>query len=204
MTRVSPVSPTNSDIILYMYQRSKIKPWKILNSKIIHSTPWIKIIEDTCSTNDKEFKYTYTRRVDEGPLIIAEEEDNSLWLVKQYRHPIKKTVWQFPIEGKQKYETWDDAAIRGLEEELQLRAEQWENLGEFYPDPGGLDQKYQIYLAKSLSKITSNNINHLENEIEKLEIKNFTRTQIEEMISNREICDNWTLSALFLYDRSKK
>ena len=187
-----------------MTDDKNLQPWKILNSKIVHSTPWIKIVEDTCDVNGTKLQYTYTRRVDEGPMIIAEENDGSLWLVKQYRHPIKKIVWQFPVEGKLKDESWDDAAKRGLQEELSLQATEWNNLGQFYPDPGGLDQKYQVYLAKNLSKSNINDIEHLENEIEELKVQKFSRTQIEEMITNGDICDNWTLSALFLYDRFKK
>jgi len=184
-----------------MTHKTKIEPWKVQNSKVALSTSWIQVVEDECLVDTQKLKYTYTRRVDEGPVIIAEENDGSLWLVQQYRHPIKKIIWQFPVEGKLKEESWDDAAKRGLAEELQLQAMEWKNLGEFYPDPGGLEQKYQIYIAMGLSKSVISKSQHLEDEIEELIVEKFTRVQIEEMISSGEICDNWTLSALFLYDR---
>ena len=187
-----------------MTTNKDLKPWQIVSSKIIHATPWIEIVEDLCDVSGTKLEYTYTRRIDEGPLIIAEENDGSLWLVKQYRHPIKKIIWQFPVEGKPQEESWDDAAKRGLQEELNLQASEWVNLGEFYPDPGGLDQKYQVYLATNLSRASISGVQHLEGEIEELKAQKFSRAQIDELISNGEICDNWTLSALFLYDRFKK
>mgnify|MGYP003784726697 FL=1 len=71
---------------------SQLKPWNIKNTRIIHKTPWIEVIEDTCLANDTELKYTYTRKIDEGPVIVAKEHDGSIWLVQQYRHPIKRII----------------------------------------------------------------------------------------------------------------
>jgi len=34
-----------------------------------------------------------------------------------------------------------------LREELKLDAKKWENLEEFFTDPGGLEQKYQLFVA---------------------------------------------------------
>ncbi len=181
---------------------SKLKPWIIKKSKVIHKTPWIEIIEDTCLADETELTYTYTKRVDEGPVIIAEENDGSIWLVQQYRHPIKKVLWQLPAEGKLPNESWKEAAKRGLGEELQLEAQQLLNLGEYFTDPGGLEQKYQLFVATDL--ITKNLEPHHQNdEIEELCIKNFSREEIDQMISSGKICDNWTLAGLYLFDRYK-
>ncbi len=184
--------------------KTQLQPWEVLNSKVIHKTPWIEIVEDECLVENKKLTYTYTRRVDEGPLIIAEEKDETVWLVRQYRHPIKKIIWQFPVEGKFPNESWEDAAQRGLKEELQLVATEWKNLGQFYVDPGGLDQKYQVYFANGLLKSKGDHSKHNENEIENLEIQNFSRKEIDQLINTGELCDNWTLAGLFLYDRYKQ
>lgn len=187
-----------------MTKPTNLKPWKILDSKIVHSTPWIEIKQDKCQTSGQVFNYTYTRRVDEGPLIIAQDHDQKLWLVRQYRHPIKKIIWQFPAEGKHPKETWEQAAKRGLQEELKLKAGNWQNLGQFYVDPGGLEQKYQAFLATNLSPASSNlhqDSQGKELEIENLEIAKFSLDEINQMITQGAICDNWTLAALYLYQR---
>jgi len=181
---------------------TKLKPWITKKSKIVHKTPWIEVIEDTCLAGDTELEYTYTKRVDEGPVIIAEENDGSIWLVQQYRHPIKKIIWQLPAEGKMPKESWVAAAKRGLEEELKFEANEWKNLGEYFTDPGGLEQKYQIFIATSL-KAKDDGDHHNDNEVEELRIKNFSKKEIDQMISNGEICDNWTLAGLYLFDRYK-
>jgi ADP-ribose pyrophosphatase len=184
--------------------KTQLQPWKTLDSKIIHKTPWIELVEDECLVDNQKLTYTYTRRVDEGPLIIAEEKDQTIWLVRQYRHPIQKIIWQFPVEGKFPNESWAEAAKRGLKEELQLVATGWQNLGQFYVDPGGLSQKYQVYFASNLSKSGDNTFNHSDEEIEHLEIQNFSRKEIDQLIDTGELCDNWTLAGLFLYDRYKQ
>jgi ADP-ribose pyrophosphatase YjhB (NUDIX family) len=144
--------------------------------------------------------------VDEGPLIIAETGEKKLWLVRQYRHPIKKIVWQFPSEGKQAGESWEAAARRGLAEELQLQAESLDDLGVFYSDPGGLEQKYHAYLARGLQEVVHDHAlaNEAESEVENLETAVFSRSEIEVLIDAGEICDNWTLAGLFLYDRATR
>lgn len=184
--------------------QSLVTSWNVIQSKIIHKTPWIELIEDICLVGDKQLKYTYTRRTDEGPLIIAEEFDGSLWLVRQYRHPINKIIWQFPGEGKHPNETWKQAAIRGLQEELKLKANHLEELGLYYTDPGGLDQKYVAFLATGLTRINLAEEPHLNSEIEDLEIHKFTLPEIDQLIDRGDICDNWTLTALFLYQRFKR
>jgi ADP-ribose pyrophosphatase len=180
---------------------NKIKPWKVIKSKVIHKTSWNEIIEDTCLSNHTEFKYTYTKRIDEGPIIIPLENDGSIWLVRQYRHPIKKIIWQLPAEGKLSNESWIDAAKRGLKEELQLEAKQWVNLGQYFNDPGGLEQKYQLYLATDF--VQNHEISTVMNndDTEILQIKNFSRAEIDKMIESGDICDNWTLAGLYLLDR---
>jgi ADP-ribose pyrophosphatase len=177
-----------------------LQPWKVISSKSIHSTPWLSLIEDRCQINGRELVYTYVKRVDEGPLIVPETADGKLWMVRQYRHPIKKILWQFPVEGKLKAESWEAAAQRGLQEELQLSARTLKNLGQFYPDPGSLDQKYTVFLAQDLHQ---NQQYHQQSsdEVEDLEIASFSRKEIDQMIQSGEIADNWTLTALYVYDK---
>jgi ADP-ribose pyrophosphatase len=174
--------------------------WQIIKSKTIHKTEWIEVVADECMTDTGQLVYTYTRRVDKGPLIIP-EQDGKLWMVRQYRHPIRKVVWQFPTEGMHQDETWEDAAQRGLGEELGLQASEWIFLSEFFPDPGGLDQIAMIFLARELTSLPYEN--HLD-EHEEIERGLFSMDEIEELIGRSEICDGWTLGALYLYKQHKR
>ncbi len=162
----------------------------------------MEFIEDQCESNGKTATYTYMNRTDQGPLIIPQADDGSLWMVRQYRHPIRKIIWQFPVECKLKEESWEAAAHRGLAEELHLQAKTIKYLCTFYLSPGDSTQKSQFFVAKNLSLLQKTTV-HDETEIEELETRTFTRSEIDAMIDSGEICDSWTLTALFMYDRYK-
>jgi ADP-ribose pyrophosphatase len=182
-----------------------IKPWTVLSSEIIYETPWIQVIEDKCQVDDQVITYTRVNRRDEGPQIIAETADKKLFMVQQYRHPIHKIVWQFPAEGKTDQESWEDAAQRGLREEIGMSAEKLTDLGVFHPDPGLLDQTSHAFLAQGLTPNPTTEKVHLSNqEVEDLRVDSFTLSEIDELIEKGEICDGWTLSGLFLYQRYLK
>ncbi|MDA1079570.1 MAG: NUDIX hydrolase [bacterium] len=184
-------------------QKKVLKPWQVIGSKVAFASPWVELIQDTCIAGEQELTYAYMRRVDEGPLIIPEASDGSLWLVRQYRHPIRKIVWQFPVEGKTPGESWSDAAQRGLHEELEMQANSLQDLGEFFPDPGGLSQRYHAFLARELESVSVSDHGDGSEEVEDLDRGKFTLAEIDQMIASGDICDNWTLAALYLYQRSK-
>ena len=182
-----------------------LKPWKTLSSKIVHETPWIQVKEDLCNIDGTQLTYTYTNRKDEGPMIIPEDSDGKLWLVEQYRHPIKKIIWQFPCEGKMPDESWETAAKRGLKEELSKEATQVVQIGVSHPDPGGLEQVTHVFLMTGLKDIQYESHEELvAGEVEDLRGRAFSLQEINQMIDNGEICDSWTLTGLFLYERYKR
>ncbi len=186
-----------------MQNKKPLEAWKVVSTRTPFASPWVELVEDSCIAGEQELTYAYMRRVDEGPLIIPEAADGSLWMVRQYRHPIRKIVWQFPVEGKLPKESWEAAALRGLQEELGLRADSLEDLGEFFPDPGGLSQRYHVFLAQELRADDSPSHAEESGEVEDLERGKFTLAEIDQMIASGDICDNWTLAALYLYQRSK-
>lgn len=181
----------------------KPKAWKVTGSKLIHQNPWINLIADSCESNGKNFTYTFAERRDEGPYVIAEESDGCLWMVQQYRHPIQKIVWQFPAEGKKPEESWEAAAQRGIEEELGKHAETFIQLGTMYPDPGFLRQTAHLYLATGLSDVQVDKFHMTEEEVEELHTQVFSLDEIEKMIDTGDICDGWTLAALYLYKKHR-
>jgi ADP-ribose pyrophosphatase len=179
-----------------------LQPWQVISSKIIYETPWIQVIEDECLTDGKKLTYTRVKRRDEGPQIIAETEDKKLFMVQQYRHPIHKIVWQFPAEGKTPEESWEDAAQRGLREEVGVSAGRLTDMGVFHPDPGLLDQTAHIFLAQDLVHNPIEEKVHISHdEVEDLRIETFSLTEIDELIEKGEVCDGWTIGGLYLYKK---
>jgi len=84
--------------------------------------------------------------------VFALNEDGDIYLVRQYRHPVRAETWEPPaglldIPG----EAPVVAAQRELHEEADLVAERWDVLADFYSSPGGSSEAIRIYLARDVA-----------------------------------------------------
>ena len=86
--------------------------------------------------------------------IMAYREDDSVALVRQYRHPVRRELWEPPaglldVPGE---DPWQ-AAKRELYEETDLYADQWHVLLDVCTSPGGSSEEVRVYLARDLSEV---------------------------------------------------
>jgi ADP-ribose pyrophosphatase len=84
--------------------------------------------------------------------VVALDADDRVVLVRQYRHPVRRHLWELPAglrdaDGEPPLET----AKRELAEEVQLAAARWSLLVSVLNSPGYSDELVQIYLAEELS-----------------------------------------------------
>jgi ADP-ribose pyrophosphatase len=105
-------------------------------------------------------------------------------LVKQYRLPARKYLWELPAGTVDPGETVFQAARRELAEETGLRAGKMQKLAEFYPSPGFLTEKMTIYLATDLTKGEATPM-----EDERIETQWFKAKEIDRMIRDGKIQD---------------
>ena len=85
--------------------------------------------------------------------VVALDGDDRVVLVRQYRHPVRRHLWELPAglrdaDGEPPLET----AKRELAEEVQLAAARWSLLVTVLNSPGFSDELVQIYLAEELSE----------------------------------------------------
>ncbi len=90
-----------------------------------------------------------------GAVVIAAlNDDDEVMLVKQYRHPVGRELWELPaglldMQGEDPL----DGAKRELFEEADLVAETWHVLADAFSSPGGSSEAIRIYLARGLSDV---------------------------------------------------
>ena len=86
--------------------------------------------------------------------IFALNENSQVYLVRQYRHPVRTETWE-PPAGLMDFagESPLDAAKRELFEEADLAAETWNVLIDFFSSPGGSSEGIRVYLARDLTPI---------------------------------------------------
>jgi ADP-ribose pyrophosphatase len=89
-----------------------------------------------------------------GVGIVALNEKGQVLLVRQYRHPVRRRLWEIPaglLDSAR--ESAAEAAERELLEEGQVRAGQWLTLVDTLTSPGMADEAVRILLARDLVEI---------------------------------------------------
>ncbi|NIZ93229.1 NUDIX hydrolase [Kineosporiaceae bacterium B12] len=86
--------------------------------------------------------------------VLALDDDEHVLFVKQYRHPVRRELWELPaglldVDGEPPL----TAAQRELAEEADLRAERWDVVVDWFNSPGGSSEANRIYLARGLSAV---------------------------------------------------
>ncbi len=83
--------------------------------------------------------------------IIPITDDGKVVIERQYRYPLDEVITEIPA-GKldSKAEDRLDAAKRELQEETGITADEWVDLGIYYPAAAYTDEKITIYMARGL------------------------------------------------------
>ncbi|MDQ6785777.1 MAG: NUDIX hydrolase [Acidobacteriota bacterium] len=126
-------------------------------------------------------------------VIVPVFADNTIALVKQYRHAAQKYLLEIPAGTLEENESPEDGAKREVEEEIGVVARKIEKLTEFYVSPGFLTEKMHVFLATDLEETKQN----LDAD-EFIKIEKFTFPQVFQMIKNGEIEDAKTIAGAIL------
>ena len=91
---------------------------------------------------------------DRAVAVVAIDEAENVVLLEQYRHPLRRRLWELPaglmdVQG----ESAQPAAARELGEEAGLAAGTWSLLVDIASSPGFTDEAVRIFLATDLVEI---------------------------------------------------
>ncbi len=127
-----------------------------------------------------------------GVGIVAITDNDEIIMVKQFRKPIEKAIYEVPAGKLDNGEDHRLCGIRELGEETGYTAENFIYLGYMYPSPGFADEVTHLYLATGLTPGEA----HLDPD-EYLDIEYIKTSKVVDMIMNNEINDAKTIFGVF-------
>lgn len=125
--------------------------------------------------------------------MIPMSGNDSVILIRQYRHAIKDFIWEIPAGTLDPDETPLECAKRELIEETGFSANTWQKLGEITPVPGYSNELIHMFLAADLLPAEQN----LDKD-EMLDVHEIPLGKAVEMIHEGVIRDSKTIAGLFM------
>lgn len=131
----------------------ELSPQKVLEStRVFEGAVW-NVRRDRVQYGDGEIVREFVEHTG-AVAVLALDEHGRVLLIQQYRHPLGARDWELPAGLlDMENEAPLAAAKRELAEEVDLAAEEWSLLAEFFTSPGGSDELIQVYLARGLSAV---------------------------------------------------
>jgi 8-oxo-dGTP pyrophosphatase MutT (NUDIX family) len=127
-------------------------PWKTLKSHTAYDCPWIRLdVSDVITPGGSPGQYHVVHFHNLAIGIIPVDSDGNVWLVGQYRYPLKRYSWEIPEGGGDPEVDPLESAKRELKEETGLTAARWERVLEAHLSNSATDEWGVLYLATDLT-----------------------------------------------------
>jgi len=128
--------------------------WPVVDSEPVVVGKVVSVRRDTVRMPDGQ---EVGREVIEHPGavgIVAIDDAGQVLLIRQYRHPVGRQLWEIPaglrdVDGEPPLAT----ARRELLEEAGYLAADWQVLADFFTSPGITSERLRVYLARSLVRV---------------------------------------------------
>ncbi len=167
-------------------------PWKTLSSQLVYENPWLSLTEhQVINPGGGEGIYGEVHFKNYAIGIVAMDEDDQIWLVGQYRFPLKQYSWELPEGGGPFDQDPLDSAKRELLEETGLVAKEWSEVLRMHLSNSVSDELAIIYLAKDFTQLAPE-----PEETEQLQVKKVAFEEAYQMVISGEITDSMSVAAI--------
>ena len=168
---------------------------KITASREVYKCNLFRVTEDKAADRKTGFEIRRSVVRHAGSAVMMAVDDRKrVLLVRQYRLPAGKNLWELPAGRLDPGEKPLQAAKRELIEETGYRARSWSKLASFWVSPGYVQERMTIYLATGLTAGPATPM-----EDERIEARWFTRKELQEMIRTGRIEDAKTIVGFFMW-----
>jgi ADP-ribose pyrophosphatase len=162
---------------------------KITSSKQVYDCGLFRVTEDRAV--DPKTKFEIKRSVVRhagSAVMMAVDEKKRVLLVRQYRLPADRYLWELPAGRLDPGEKPIDAARRELKEETGYSAKKWTRLASYFASPGYVQERMTIFLAQDLTEGEPTPMDD-----ERIEVRWFKKKELAQMIDEGKIEDGKTM-----------
>ena len=168
---------------------------KITSSRKVYECSLFRVTEDRAVDAKTGFKIKRSVIRHAGSAVMmAVDGRQRILLVRQYRLPAEKYLWELPAGRLDPGEKPLEAARRELMEETGYHATTWTKLASFLASPCYVEERMTIYLATGL---TAGKATPMDDE--RIETRWFTAKQVGEMIAAGKIEDGKTMIGYYAW-----
>lgn len=123
--------------------------------------------------------------------VVATTDDDRIVLVRQYRHPARRALWEIPAGMAEPNESLVDGALRELREETGYRANEIRALGAMFVTPGFCTEELHFFYASGLLA----GAQELDSD-ERIAVASFPLEEAQRLLDDGQIADAKTVIAL--------
>lgn len=162
---------------------------------MILNNPYFHIYQDKVHLPDgRLYNYFLTNKGERAAMVLPVDERGRILVVKEFRYPVKKVIYNSIGGSVNKNEKPLAAARRELEEETGYRAGSLKLLGRIYGNPSRSGVEFFMYLATRLKPGRAK-----PEPMEMLEREWIPSRRFARMIRTGEIREPYLMSAYLLY-----
>ncbi len=172
---------------------------KIISSREVLKNKLFTVAEEVATDpSGFEIKRFIVRHPGSAVMMPVDNNDRVL-LVKQFRLPARRELWELPAGRLDPGESPLQAAKRELREETGYRAKKWVRLASFWATPGYVDEKMNLFLALDLTQGERELMDD-----ERIEIHWFSKNELGDLVRAGKIEDGKTIIGYFLWLNYKR
>ena len=135
-------------------------------------------------------------------VLIPVQDDGQIVMIRQYRHALRRELWELPAGTVNEGESAEAAAARECEEEIGQAPARIDRLGSFYPTPGYCDEEMIFFRVSGLHPPAPDST-HKPDDDEDITTRALSPADAQAMVALGEIIDLKTAYALTLIERPR-
>ena len=123
---------------------------EILNRREVYSGKIVRLNVDTVRQESGESTIREVVLHPGGVAAVPVLDDGRIVLIRQFRYPLGKYIWEIPAGKLDSGQTPRDTIARELEEEIGYTAGTLTEMCSFYSSPGFCDEVIHLFIARDM------------------------------------------------------